>query len=395
MWKSFRVGSLFGIPIKLDVTFLLILPIFAYLIAAQIGEAAEIFNEVMGAGIDVAALTGGYSPFLWGLLAAIGLFVGVVLHELGHSLTAQRYGYPIDSITLWLLGGIAALSEMPENWRQEFAIAIAGPIVSVLVGIGSYGLFLLTPEGLAGARFIFAYLAILNIALAVFNMLPAFPMDGGRILRALLARNQPYAKATSQAATVGKGFAVLMGLFGLFAWNPILIAVALFVYIAASGESQQVTMKAAFQDVTVRDIMTPADRLQTVTTDTTVEELVQRMFRERHTAYPVLDDGFLVGIVTLDGARGVRPVERDAYAVEEVMRTDLATVGPETDVMSAIEKMRSEGVDRLLVIERADDWGAGNGDLVGIISRSDVMTALDVVQQSGAVSPVGRGRPAD
>ena len=394
MWKSFRVGSLFGIPIKLDVTFLLILPIFAYLIAVQIELAAELFNESMGAAIDVDALTGGYTPYVWGLVAAIGLFIGVVLHELGHSLTAQRFGYPIDSITLWLLGGIAALSEMPENWRQEFGIAIAGPIVSVLVGVGSYGLFLLTPESLDGARFIFAYLAVLNVALAIFNMLPAFPMDGGRILRALLARNQPYAKATQQAAAIGKGFAVLMGLFGLFALNPVLIAIALFVYIAASGESQQVTMKAAFEDVTVRDIMTPAGRLQTVTTQTSVEELIERMFRERHTAYPVLEDGYLVGLVTLTDARDVRPVEREAFSVSDILHRDVETISPESDVMSAIEQMRSSNESRILVVEPSEEWDA-NGDLVGIISRSDVMTALDVVQQSGSVAPIGERRFAD
>ena len=394
MWKSFRVGSLFGIPIKLDVTFLLILPIFAYLIAVQIELAADLFNESMGAAIDVDALTGGYTPYVWGLVAAIGLFIGVVLHELGHSLTAQRFGYPIDSITLWLLGGIAALSEMPENWRQEFAIAIAGPIVSVLVGVVSYGLFIVTPESLDGARFIFAYLAVLNIALAIFNMLPAFPMDGGRILRALLARNQPYAKATQQAAAIGKGFAVLMGLFGLFALNPVLIAIALFVYIAASGESQQVTMKAAFEDVTVRDIMTPAGRLQTVTTQTSVEELIERMFRERHTAYPVLEDGYLVGLVTLTDARDVRPVEREAFTVSDILRRDVESISPESDVMSAIEQMRSSNESRILVVEPSEEWNGG-GDLVGIISRSDVMTALDVVQQSGAVAPVGERRFAD
>ncbi|WP_148680398.1 CBS domain-containing protein [Halovivax ruber] len=390
MWKSFRIGSLFGTPIKLDVTFLLVLPIFAYLIAVQIGLAAEIFNEAMGAGIDVAVLTGGYSPYLWGLLAAIGLFVGVVLHELGHSLTARHYGYPIDSITLWLLGGIAALSEMPENWRQEFGIAIAGPIVSVLVGFVSYGLFLATPAGLDGFRFIFLFLAVLNIGMAAFNLLPAFPMDGGRVLRALLARNQPYAKATRQAATVGKLLAVLMGLFGLFAWNPLLIAIALFVYIAASGESQQVTMKAAFQDVTVADIMTPADRLQTVGIDTTVEELVQRMFQERHTAYPVLDGGRLVGIATLSDARNVKPVEREAYTVEEIMRNEPPTVEPAADVMGAIEQMREENVGQLLVVTPDAGWNTDGSELVGIISRSDVMTALDVVQQSGSVTPMDK-----
>ncbi|ELZ12302.1 peptidase M50 [Halovivax asiaticus JCM 14624] len=390
MWKSFRIGSLFGIPIKLDVTFLLILPVFAVLIGRQIEDAAGIFNEVLGAEIQIAALTGGLTPYLWGLVAAVGLFAGVVLHELGHSLTAQRFGYPIDSITLWLLGGVASLTDMPENWRQEFAIAIAGPTVSMLLGIGSFALFQLLPFGWAGLRFTFAYLAILNVVLAVFNLLPAFPMDGGRVLRALLARNQPYAKATRQAATVGKFFAVLMGLFGLFAWNPLLIAVALFVYIAASGESQQVTMKAAFQDVTVADIMTPADRLQTVGIDTSVEELVQRMFQERHTAYPVLDGGRLVGIATLSDARNVKPVEREAYTVEEIMRNEPPTVEPAADVMGAIEQMRGENVGQLLVVTPDAGWNADGSELIGIISRSDVMTALDVVQQSGSVTPMDK-----
>ena len=392
MW-SFRVGSVFGIPIKLDVTFLLILPIFAYLIGVQIGEVADILNLTMGAGIDVAAVTSPWwMPWTLGLTAAIGLFVGVLLHELGHSLTAQRYGFPIDSITLWLLGGVAALSEMPEDWRQEFNIAIAGPIVSVLVGIASYALFLVTPESMNGAQFVLAYLAILNVFLAIFNMLPAFPMDGGRILRALLARSQPYARATQQAASIGKMFAIFLGLFGLFAFNIILIAIAFFIYIAASSEAQQVTMKAAFQDVTVADIMTPAGELHTVEPEATVAELFQRMFTERHTGYPVVErdawsDERLIGLVTLSDARGIDPVERDAYTVEEVMTTDLETIEPDSDAMAAIERMQKNGIGRLLVVE--DD------DLVGIISRSDLMTAFDIVQQSGgSVDLRGRPQPA-
>ncbi|SFC66063.1 Zn-dependent protease (includes SpoIVFB) [Halobiforma haloterrestris] len=393
MMRSFRIGSLFGIPIKLDLTFLLILPVFAYLIGNQIGPVIEILNASMDAGIDVAALTTEWwLPYAVGLTAAIGLFVGVILHELGHSLTAQRYGFPIDSITLWLFGGIAALSEMPEDWRQEFTIAIAGPIVSVLVGVGSYALFLFTPESFDGARFVLGYLAVLNVALAVFNMLPAFPMDGGRILRALLARSQPYARATQQAASIGKLFAIFMGLFGLFAFNIVLIGVAFFVYIAASSEAQQVTMKAAFQDVTVADIMTPAEDLHTVSPDTTISELVQRMFTERHTGYPVVErDGWgddrLIGLVTLDDAREVDPVERDAYEVDDVMTTDLETIEPDTDAMTAIERMQQNGIGRLLVVE--------GDDLVGLISRTDLMTAFDIVQQSGGEVGLGdRPRPA-
>ncbi|MCH7661808.1 MAG: M50 family metallopeptidase, partial [Euryarchaeota archaeon] len=135
MFKSFRIGSLFGIPIKLDVSFLLILPIFAWLIGAQIELLVGPLNAVFGTGLDAAPLTAGYRPWILGLTAAIGLFVGVVFHELGHSLVAIRYGYPIDSITLWIFGGLAQLTDQPDDWKQEFLIAIAGPIVSILVGV--------------------------------------------------------------------------------------------------------------------------------------------------------------------------------------------------------------------------------------------------------------------
>ncbi|ADD05705.1 M50 family metalloprotease [Natrialba magadii ATCC 43099] len=415
MMKSFRIGSLFGIPIKLDITFLLVLPFFAYVIGLQIGTVAELLNVMMGADIDIGYVTAGWNPWIFGLAAALGLFVGVIFHELGHSLTAQRYGFPIESITLWLFGGVAAFSEMPEDWRQEFAIAIAGPIVSVLVGIASFGLFYVTPSSMDGTQFVLAYLAILNIALAVFNMLPAFPMDGGRVLRAFLARTRPYAKATQQAASIGKLFAVLMGLFALLPpINIILLGVAFFVYIAASSEAQQVTMKAAFQDVTVSDIMTPANDLHTVTPDASVAQLIQRMFSERHTGYPVVESngsggGQLVGLVTLEDAREIQPVERDAHTVEEIMTTDLKTISAESDAMTAIEQMHENGIGRLLVVERnghgtvpgqdtdvppGSEPRAGD-DLVGLISRSDIMTAFDIVQKSGAVGAAAQAQRAD
>ncbi|MDZ7729773.1 MAG: CBS domain-containing protein [Natrialbaceae archaeon] len=388
--RSFRIGSLFGIPIKLDLTFLLVLPLFAYLIGVHIQPLVELLNGTMNAGIDIDIVSTGYRPWLLGFVAAIGLFAGVVLHELGHSLTAQRYGFPIDSITLWLFGGIAALSEMPEDWRQELVIAIMGPLVSVGIGIVSFGLFLLapsapsalpasvaTPLAVQGTLFVFAYLAVLNVVLAVFNMVPAFPMDGGRVLRALLARDRPYARATQQAARVGKLFALVMGLVGLLAFNIILIGVAFFVYIAASSESQQVMMKAAFEGVTVEDIMTPIPALHTVTPETSVAALLGRMFSERHTGYPVLENGQLIGLVTLSDAEGIKPVERDAFSVEEVMTTDLETIDLEADAMTAIERMQQSNIGRLLVM---------NGDdFVGLVSRSDVMTALDVINKSGSI----------
>ena len=384
--RRYRIGSAFGIPIQLDLTFLLVLPLFAYLIGVQVERVAGLLNE-FGAGLDAAALTGGFVPWILGITAAVGLFVGVILHELGHSLVARRFGFPIESITLWLFGGIAQFDEMPENWRQELWIAIAGPVVSLLLGGLSAVAFVAvaSASGLlaAGATFVLGYLAILNVVLAIFNLLPGFPMDGGRVLRALLARTRPYARATELAAEVGKAFAIVLGLFGLFvSFNILLIGLAFFIYIAAESESRQTVMRAAFEGVTVRDVMTPADHVTTVATDTSIQDLIQIMFEERHTGYPVKRDGDIVGIVTLDDARAVREVERDAYTVGDVMTTELYGVSPDDGVMDALEDLDSEGVGRLFVFDANDEF-------VGLLTRTDIMTALSIIRSSDDFTPPG------
>ncbi len=370
--RGIRIGSAFGIPIRLNWTFLIVLPLFAFLIGAEAAAIAELINEMLGATIDLEAVSAGSMPWILGLTAALGLFGGVLLHEFGHSLVAMRYGYEIDSITLWLLGGVASFTDFPENWKHEFWIAIAGPIVSVGVGIACYLVFVLVPAGSNAMHFVFGYLALLNIVLAVFNMLPAFPMDGGRILRALMARNQPHAQATQRAASIGKVFAFLLALVGLFG-NWLLILLALFIYIAASGEAQQTTLKAAFEDVTVVDIMTTRENLHIVSEETTVAELIERMFRERHTGYPVMNNAELVGMVTLEDAKSIREVERDAYRVEDVMERDIESVTPDADAMTALETMQKRGVGRLPVVDE-------DGRLVGLISRTDLMTAFNIIQ---------------
>jgi Zn-dependent protease/CBS domain-containing protein len=384
----YRIGSVFGIPLNVDITFLLVLPLFAWIIGSQIGEYVGLLNEVWGAEIPVDALASSPTSFTLGLVAALGLFVCVVLHELGHSLTAMRYGYPIASITLWIFGGIAQLEEMPEDWRQELTIAIAGPVVSVGLGVVSYAAFLLVPTGgsvgVAALTFLLGYLALTNVALAVFNMLPGFPMDGGRVLRALLARNRPYARATEIAAEVGKFFAIGLGLFGLFGGGGLfLVAIAFFIYIGAAGEAQRTVMRAAFEGVTVRDVMTPVERVATVDADASITDLVDLMFRERHTGYPVERDGEVVGLVTLEDAREVREVERDGYRVEAVMSTELYTVAADADVMTALEEMDEQGVGRLLVMD--------DGEFAGIITRTDIMTALSIIKSSGRY----QSEPAD
>ncbi|MFW6449044.1 MAG: CBS domain-containing protein, partial [Halobacteriota archaeon] len=374
MFKSFRIGSVFGIPLRLDVTFLLVLPLFAWIIGSQIGELVDLLDPLVPVALDADPLVGGSTHWLVGLAAAVGLFASVVLHELGHSLVAIRYGFPIDSITLWIFGGIAQLTDMPEDWRQELLIALAGPAVSVGVGAVAFaGLYAVT--GPPVATFLLAYLAVMNVALAAFNMLPAFPMDGGRVLRALLARTRPFADATRTASEVGKLLAFVMGIIGLLGFNIILIGIAFFIYIAASSEAQRVMTEAALAGVVVEDVMTPVDRLRVVAPDTTVSELVGRMFRERHTGYPVLEDGRPVGIVTLSDAREVREVEQDAFEVHDIMSTDLETIAPGAPAIEAITQMQAADVGRLLVIDE-------DGTLQGLISRSDIMHALEIAQTS-------------
>ncbi|SFL27268.1 Zn-dependent protease (includes SpoIVFB) [Halogranum rubrum] len=378
--RGIRIGTVFGIPIKLDFTFLLVLPFFAYLIGADVGNLTSAINGLFGSSIEAGPLT--TSPMSWviGIAAALGLFLGVLLHEFGHSLVARNFGFEIESITLWLFGGVARFTEIPEDWKQEFYIAVAGPIVSVLVGVVSFVGFLVVPNSQAAVKFVLGYLAMTNVALAVFNMLPGFPMDGGRVLRALLARNRPHARATQIAAEVGKMFAFLLGIFGLFT-NLFLIALAFFIYIGASSEAQQTVMKAAFENVVVRDIMTAREDLHTVTEQTSVAELMEQMFRERHTGYPVMRNGNLVGMVTLNDARGVNEVERDAYRVEDVMSDDVTSITPDAGAMDALAAMQEHNVGRLPVIDV-------DGELIGLVSRTDLMTAFDIIQTTGSLNPV-------
>jgi len=381
--RGIRLGTVIGIPVQLNWTFLLILPIFAWIISSDIVLLAELVNNVLGSSIATDPLTAGSMPWILGFAAAGGLFFGVLLHEFGHSIMAMRYGLEIESITLWLLGGVASFKEMPEEWQKEFNIAIAGPIVSVLVGVVSYVGFVLA-AGFGALQFVLGYLALMNIALAVFNMLPGFPMDGGRVLRALLARKRPHAQATQMAAEVGKIFAFMLGIVGLFAFSPLFILLAFFIYIAASGEAQQSTVKAAFQGVTVRDIMTPGEELHVTEPETTISELLSRMFTERHTGYPVVDrHGELVGMVTLDDARTIKEIERDAYRVEDVMERDVQQIDPSADAITALRTMQEHGVGRLPVV---DD----RGELTGIISRTDLMTAFNVIQSRGDNSSIIR-----
>jgi len=379
MW-NYRVATVTGIPIRVNITLLIFLPVIVWLIGGQVGtqEGAEVWVDVLS-GLSAYELTpeqlqAGNTPWVLGTLAALGLFFGVTIHELGHAWTARYFDINISSITLWIFGGMAHMDENPDDWRVEFWIAVAGPITSLAVAAVFFVSLQFLPS-VAELVFVFGWLAIMNTVLAVFNMVPAFPMDGGRVLRALLARNRPYAKATATAASVAKFLAVGMGLLGLFG-NPILVLIALFVYVAATSESRMTAISETLSGVTVTDLMTR--EVKTVSPDTTVAELFEKMFVERHTGYPVVREGKLVGIVTLEDAKEIAPQERESVRVDDIMTEDVVIVEPGEDAFEALRTLSTNSFGRLVVVE--------NGEIAGILSRTDVMNALDVIQGGGSFS---------
>ncbi|MEF8869500.1 MAG: site-2 protease family protein, partial [Haloarculaceae archaeon] len=242
--RSFTLGDIWGIPIRINTSLIVFLPVLAWLIGSggQIEIYAGFIETLTGVGFDLARLRAGSTPWVIGVAAAVGLFASVTVHELGHSWVALRYGLTIESITLWILGGMAALSAIPREWNREFWIAIAGPVTSVLLAAVCYVGLLVVPSSLVVPRFLFGWLAITNVTLAVFNLLPAFPMDGGRILRALLARRRPYASATRIAGRIGVIFAFVFAIVGVFTFQIILLLLAFFVYGAATTESRTVLL---------------------------------------------------------------------------------------------------------------------------------------------------------
>lgn len=373
--KRLRLGSVFGIPVRLDLVFLLALPPLAYVVGSRIEATASFVGGFLGTTLVSGVPTSGATPWLLGTAVALGLFVGVVLHELGHSAVALRFGYTIESVTLWAFGGVASYASVPTDWRRELQVALAGPAVSVLVGVGCYAAMGLLPGTLPAGRFLLGILAVLNLGLAAFNLLPGFPMDGGRVLRALLARTRSYPHATRIAASAGTGFALLLGLLGVLRADVVLVAVGLLVYVGASSEVQQQLLRNTFEGITVRDIVTPAADLDTVSPGTPIVDLLEKMFRQHHVGYPVVRDGAVVGMVTLEDVSRVAPIERDVLTVSDVMTTDLKTISPDADVLDALSALQRHDVGRVLVTDRRDE-------LVGLLSRTDLMRAFGIISQS-------------
>ena len=378
MNASLQIGKLAGIPVKLHWSFLLVIPLFAWIIGSQIRLTTELIATLFGVPIDVTLIAAGLNPYILGSIVALGLFVGVFIHEMAHSLIAKAKGIEIHSITLLILGGVSQMEETMPDPKIELPMALAGPMTSLAIGLISAALVYVFDAAVADPAvagvlvFTFGYLGLLNILLFGFNLLPAFPMDGGRVLRAWLARRMPLSRATRIAADVGKGFAVLFGIVGLLLLNPILIIIAFFIYIGANQEATYLRYNILLQDVTVADAM--SSPVTTVEPTMPLSRLLEMMYETKHLGFPVVERGSLVGIVALADVHKISPLDREAMQVQDVMTRNPTTLPPSAPLLDALRVMSGRDIGRIPVV-------AGD-TLVGIVTRTDVLRVMELREET-------------
>jgi len=341
---SWKIARLAGVDIFVHVTFVLVI---AW--AAFGGYAA-------GGGARAAAVT---------VVFVLAVFAIVVVHELGHALTARRFGIRTRDITLYPIGGVARLERMPERPLHELLVGLSGPAVNVALALLLYVALALGREGSALPQFsegsLLERLFWVNVSLAGFNLLPAFPMDGGRVLRALLAMRMDRVRATEIAARLGQGLAVVFGALGLF-FNPLLLFIALFVWMGASQEAATAQLRAALEGIPVRRamitdvrVLSPGDSLRVA-----VEHVLAGFQQD----FPVLEDGRIVGVLARsDLLRALARHGEDA-AVESAMRRECMPVEADAPVSSVLERLQESACHTLPVTH--------HGSLVGVLTMDNL-----------------------
>lgn len=345
-----------GIQIRMHITFPLIL-----------AWGAIQFGLLAGRGLSGAA---------FGVVVTAILFAIVVLHELGHSVAAQSFGVPVRQIVLLPIGGVAQLGRIPEKPSQELVIAIAGPLVNFLLAgamlvvglvagaeLGLRNLRLLMFEfGRASLTAVFSYVFVSNLLLGLFNLLPAFPMDGGRILRALLATRMSYPRATSTAVTIGRGIAWLMGLWGFLGGGVFLVLIAVFIYVGAGQEGQMVQVRSVLRGLTVGQAY--SRQVQSLTPASTLREAVELTRSTLQSEFPILQNGRLLGLLTHPQLiEGLNQGASEA-TVDRYMRTDVREISPGDSLYLAQSLLTELRVDALPVVE--------DGHFVGLVTSRDV-----------------------
>ncbi len=366
MQASLRIGRIFGIPIKIHITFLLILPLFALSFGFVSSSVLGFILSYNDLPLDV------FGKFVLGLVAAVLFFIAVLLHELAHSYVALRNGYTISGITLFIFGGVSEIEKEPPQAPGEAWMAFVGPASSFAIGIALLPVWYLLSslDGLVAniAAITAGLMSFYNILLGAFNIIPAFPMDGGRVLRAFLAKRRGFVRATIIAVQVGKTIALIMGFVGIIFFNPWLIFIAFFLYIGAGEEQKSTLLAQALEGLSIGQIM--SRDVSTISPHATVRDLLAKMMVEKHLGYPVVEDGRLVGIVTLEDAQKVPGEQQSTLTVGQIMTSKVITVAPGTPAMEAIQAITRARIGRLVVLE--------NEQVVGIVSRSDLIRVLEV-----------------
>lgn len=348
---SLKLGSFAGIGVYIHWTFLLLIAFIAFLHLDRTQPMADQWGRVLG-----------------GVVFVLAIFGCVLLHEFGHALTAKRFGVRTRDITLLPIGGVARLERMPTNPWHEFWITIAGPAVNVVIAVGlgaallAAGRSLRLESDLMSGDFL-ARLMWVNVLLVVFNMLPAFPMDGGRILRSVLAMRLEYALATEVAARVGQAMAILFGLLGLFVGNVFLMLIALFVFLGAEAESQAAKMRSAFRGLNVADAM--MSQFVTLRPDDSLERAAEELLAGSQQEFPIVDDdGRVVGVLRrAELFTALRAGGLDA-PIRNAMKQGCPVVSPTEPLERVYERMQEAGCSALPVV-----WG---GRVVGMVSAENV-----------------------
>lgn len=365
--------TLFGFPIRIDLSWFII----AVLITWSLAEGWFANPEFYPSLADQAGLR-----WIMGVVGALGLFASIVLHELAHAKVAESFGLPMKGITLFIFGGVAEMSDEPPSAKAEFFVAIAGPIASVLIGtacLAGYYVTSLTgwPVAITG---VLAYLAIINFVLVAFNLIPAFPLDGGRVLRSILwAIKDNLRWATNITSQIGAGFGLalmLLAVVQLLLGGSFIAAmwwflIGLFLRNAAQMSFQQLLIRKALEGETVNRFMN--DHPVTVTPDMPIDRVVDDyIYHYHHKLYPVVEQGKLLGCVTLNQIRDIPREQWNSTNVDSI-KADCGptnTIDAHRDAMEALTLMQKTGQSRLMVIE-------GN-QLVGIVSLKDLMAFLSL-----------------
>jgi len=329
-----------------------------------------------------------------GFLAAILLFVSVLLHEMAHSLVAQKRGLPVSSITLFIFGGVSNLSREPDRPGQEFVMAIVGPLTSLALAGVFWGLSILPRNQDSFAALLVRYMALINLSLAAFNLLPGFPLDGGRVLRSILWKTSGNLhKATSIATIIGQVFGLLFIVFGAvwFYWQGDFVSaiwigiIGLFLSSAAQSSRNQSAVQEQLAGVRVRQVMESST--DAIDARLTVSELVRDVFlSRRRRAIPVTDGDRVVGIVSIAEVRAVPQDHWDTATVGQIARREPLAVSPEDDLEAALKVMARYGLEQLPVL--------GDGKLVGVISRDTIYGFLQLRRELGMKGRRDVRRPA-